>query len=488
MALKIYNTLTKNKEEFIPLVDKRVGIYTCGITAYDYSHIGHARSAVVFDTVVRYLRYRGYTVRFVRNFTDVDDKIIRRSREENIPINELSQSFIQAYRQDMSALGTVTPDDEPLATDYICEMIELIERLIEKGLAYQVENDVFYSVENFAGYGKLSHRDTEELMAGSRIDIDARKHNPLDFALWKSAKPGEPWWNSPWGKGRPGWHIECSAMATRILGPTLDIHGGGKDLIFPHHENEIAQAEGSSGKPFVRYWMHNGFVNMNQEKMSKSLGNVLNIREILKAYHPEVIRFFLLSKHYRSPLDYSPEIMKEMKNALERVYQTLDRLDQKIDKGVTPNYDHAGALYRDVLDKTGHLLKRMNESMDDDFNTAKAIGFIFPLLRSVNRILDELPGNNPAPDCLAKARETVNEFGRVMGLFQAKPEDFLTFNTHRVLDDSDMDQSKVERLVRERTEARKNKNWNRADEIRDQLAKHNVVLEDRPEGTIWRIV
>ena len=491
MVLRIYNTLSKKKEEFIPLSGKQVGLYTCGITAYDYSHIGHARSAVVFDVVVRYLRHRGYEVRYVRNFTDIDDKIIKRSLDQGVETREIAQKFIGEYRKDMEALGTLTPDEEPLATSFIGDMIEAIQKLIEKGYAYQVENDVYYSVEKFSGYGKLSHRDTEQMVAGSRVEVDERKRNPLDFALWKSAKPGEPWWESPWGRGRPGWHIECSVMSTRILGPTLDIHGGGKDLIFPHHENEIAQAEGVTGKQFARYWMHNGFVNMGKDKMSKSLGNVLNIRDILKVHHPEVVRFFLLSKHYRSPLDYSPEIMQEMENALERIYTAFVRLEEvcKDREQSIPSKESLNEDERDVLDRSESLTQGFMEAMDDDFNTARAIGYLFPLVKSVNRLLDASTGelSETSTAVLTAARKAIREICSILGILQAKPDDFFALKENKTLREFEIDRDEIDRLVAERSKARKEKNWTRADEIRDKLKEWNIVLEDTPEGTSWRI-
>jgi len=323
MALRVYNTMTQKKEEFIPLHKGRIGMYACGVTVYDLCHIGHARSAMVFDVIYRYLQYKGYEVTYVRNFTDVDDKIIKRAQEAGVSTEEIAARYIQEFYIDMGALGMLKPTMEPKATEHIPEMIAQVERLLEKGLAYQVEGDVYYAVEKFPEYGKLSKRTLDEMQAGARVEVDERKRNPLDFALWKAAKPGEPSWASPWGKGRPGWHIECSAMSQRYLGDTLDIHGGGKDLIFPHHENEIAQAEGATGRPFVRFWLHNGFVNIAKEKMSKSLGNFLTIKEILKEYHPEVVRFFLLSRHYRSPVDFSSQGMEEARQNLARFYQVL---------------------------------------------------------------------------------------------------------------------------------------------------------------------
>ena len=361
MGLRVYNTLTQSKEEFIPLQEGRIGMYVCGVTAYDLCHIGHARNAVVFDVIYRYLLYKGYQVTYVRNFTDVDDKIINRAQQEGINTEEIAARYIQEFSVDMGALGLKEPTVEPKATEHIPEMIDMVQRLIAKGHAYQVGGDVYFAVDGFSGYGRLSKRSLDEMQAGARIEVDEKKRNPLDFALWKAAKPGEPSWDSPWGRGRPGWHIECSAMSQKYLGDTLDIHGGGKDLIFPHHENEIAQSEGASGKPFVRYWLHNGFVNIDREKMSKSLGNILTIKEILRDYHPELVRLFLLSRHYRSPIDYSSQGMEEARKNLERFYQTLAGIEEGLGKeperkenveGFSPEemavYRHGGGVFLEI--------------------------------------------------------------------------------------------------------------------------------------------
>jgi len=492
MSLRFYNTLSKKKEAFTPRSGNRVNIYVCGITAYDFSHVGHARAAIVFDALVRYLRHKGYQVTYVRNYTDVDDKIIKRSQEEGVPSQEIAERYIQEFEKDMEALGVITPDFQPRATQYIDKMIEAVKTLLEKGHAYQVDNDVYYAVETFPEYGKLSHRNPEELVAGSRIEVDERKRNPLDFALWKGAKAGEPWWESPWGKGRPGWHIECSVMSTSKLGMPLDIHGGGKDLIFPHHENEIAQAEGAYGKPFVRYWMHNGFVNINKEKMSKSLGNFLTIRDILKAHHPEVLRLFLLSKHYRSPLDYSPEIMTEMENSLNRVYQALARIDAVLEK--SPLVDlpefRLNEIEKELADKAETLMDRFMEALDDDFNTARAIGYLFDLVTSMNRVFgpsDDTP-TEAAFACLVKARDQLKQAAGILGMLEQAPTDFFAFKKDKILQEAQVDDAQIEKLVAERTQARRDKNWSRSDEIREQLKKWNVIVEDRPDGTIWRVV
>jgi cysteinyl-tRNA synthetase len=491
MSLRFYNTLSKKKETFTPLNENHVSIYVCGITAYDLSHVGHARAAIVFDALVRYLRYKGYEVTYARNYTDVDDKIIKRSQDEGVPASEIAERYIREFEKDMEALGVFTPDFQPRATQYIDEMIEAVKTLLEKGHAYQVNNDVYYAVETFPEYGKLSHRKPEELVAGSRVEVDERKRNPLDFALWKGAKTGEPWWESPWGKGRPGWHIECSVMSTSKLGMPLDIHGGGKDLIFPHHENEIAQAEGAYGKPFVRYWMHNGFVNINKEKMSKSLGNFLTIRDILKVHHPEVLRLFLLSKHYRSPLDYSPEIMTEMENSLSRVYQTLTRIDALLEKSPLVHLSETGLndVENELAGKAKTLMDRFMEALDDDFNTARAVGYLFDLVTSMNRVLG--PSDDVSKEttlaCLAKARDELKRAAEVLGMLKQAPTDFFAFKKDKTLQDVLVDHAQIEKLVVERSQARREKNWARADEIREQLKKWNVLVEDRPDGTIWRV-
>ncbi|MBI4775296.1 MAG: cysteine--tRNA ligase [Deltaproteobacteria bacterium] len=490
MSQVIYNTLSNKKELLTPLSGNRINAYVCGITAYDYSHIGHARSVVVFDVIVRYLRQRGFEVRFVRNFTDVDDKIIKRAQQEQSTCEAVSGKFIQEFRKDMAALGALNPDQEPLATEYIPNMIETIRLLVEKGHAYESQGSVYFSVSSFPGYGKLSGRDTDELMTGVRIEVDENKREPLDFALWKAAKPGEPHWSSPWGEGRPGWHIECSVMSTSILGPTLDIHGGGKDLIFPHHENEIAQAEAATGKPFVRFWLHNGFINIDRQKMSKSLGNFLTVRDILKQFHPESVRLFLLSKHYRSPLDYSDESLREVESSVERVYNTLKRIDE-ICVGVEPETPASGNLSTvadELLEKSGTLSDRFAEAMDDDFNTAKATGLLFDLVRSMNRFLDEIAGA-PTPEqafVLKRSQAAMIETARTLGVFQMGWNTFFESRTRKALEEEGVSVEEIERLIQERTTARKERDWAKADRIRHSLEGRGVLLEDTPEGTRWR--
>jgi cysteinyl-tRNA synthetase len=487
MALRVYNTMTKKKEELVPLQEGKISMYACGVTVYDLCHIGHARSAVVFDVIYRYLLYKGYKVIYVRNFTDVDDKIIKRAQEEGVSTEEIATRYIKEFYADMGALGLKDPTVEPKATEHIPEMIALVQQLIEKGHAYETGGDVYYAVESFPEYGKLSKRSLDEMQAGVRVEVDEKKRNPLDFALWKAAKPGEPSWASPWGEGRPGWHIECSAMSQKYLGDTLDIHGGGKDLIFPHHENEIAQAEGATGRPFVRFWLHNGFVNIEKEKMSKSLGNFLTIKEILKEYHPEVVRLFLLSRHYRSPVDFSTQGMEEARGNLERFYQTLAGIDEIIAQENTSEAVREGLSPEEmtVYRRAEEFTTQFEEAMDDDFNTAVAIAALFELGHDLNRLLQ-----NPtphAPQVLLKGREAFAVAGEVLGIFQEDPRAFLEAERKRKAERLTLTPEEIEKLIAERNEARKNKNWTRADEIRNQLASQGIILEDTLQGTVWRI-
>jgi cysteinyl-tRNA synthetase len=488
MALRVYNTMTKKKEELVPLQEGRIGMYACGVTVYDLCHIGHARSALVFDVIYRYLRYKGYEVTYVRNFTDVDDKIIKRAQEEDVGTEEIATRYIEEFYADMGALGLKEPTIEPKATEHIPEMIALVQQLIEKGHAYQSGGDVYYAVESFPGYGKLSKRTLDEMQAGARVEVDERKRNPLDFALWKAAKPGEPSWESPWGQGRPGWHIECSAMSQKYLGDTLDIHGGGKDLIFPHHENEIAQAEGATGRPFVRYWLHNGFVNIEKEKMSKSLGNFLTIKEILKEHHSEVVRLFLLSRHYRSPIDFSSQGMEEARGNLERFYQTLAGIDEVIaqEKAREPIPEGLSPEEMAVYRRAEEFPDTFAEAMDDDFNTAVALAALFELSHDLNRILQD-PSPH-APQVLHKGREAFAVAGEVLGIFQEDPRAFLEKERQRMIQAlTTITPEEIEKLITEREEARKNKAWARADEIRDHLASQGIILEDTSKGTTWRV-
>jgi len=482
MALRLYNTLTGQKEEFQPLVPGQVGMYVCGVTVYDYCHLGHARANIVFDVVYRYLQYAGYRVNYVRNYTDVDDKIINRANERGITSKELAETFIRAFDEDMAALGLATPTHQPKATEYMPQIVALVERLIARGLAYESAGDVYYSVEKFAGYLKLSKRTMEEMQAGARIAPGEQKRNPMDFALWKAAKPGEPSWESPWGPGRPGWHIECSAMSSSLLGDSFDIHGGGRDLIFPHHENEIAQSEGASGKPFVKYWLHNGFVNVNQEKMSKSLGNFFTIRDILDKYDAEVVRFFILTAHYRSPIDFADQQLDEAGHALARCYEALDQAGKATPVaagGAVP------AELNEAVAKLAELEERFREAMDDDFNTAQAIGHLFEGVRALNRLL---AADSPAlAAAIAGGRETLLRLGGVLGLFSSVPAEWLARQGERRLAESGLDAAAIEALIDERLNARKNRDFARADQIRDELAAQGVQLLDSPQGTTWKM-
>jgi len=487
MALRVHNTMTKKKEKLVPLQEGKIGMYACGVTVYDLCHIGHARSVVVFDVIYRYLLYKGYEVTYVRNFTDVDDKIIKRAQEEGVSTEEIAARYIEEFNTDMGALGLMEPTVEPKATEHITDMIALVQRLIEKGHAYEVEGDVYYAVESFPEYGKLSKRSLDEMQAGARVEVDEKKRNPLDFALWKATKPGEPSWESPWGEGRPGWHIECSAMSQKYLGDTLDIHGGGKDLIFPHHENEIAQAEGATERPFVRYWLHNGFVNIDKEKMSKSLGNFLTMKEILKEHHPEVVRLFLLSRHYRSPIDFSSQGMEEARGNLERFYQTLAGIDEVIaqDKTHEPVPEGLSPEEMAVYRQAEEFTDKFAEAMDDDFNTAVAIAALFELSHDLNRLLQK-PSSH-APQVLHKGREAFAVVGEVLGIFQDDPRAFLEAERVRRTEALTLSEKEIEGLITERNEARKQKAWARADEIRDHLASQGIVLEDTSKGTTWRV-
>ena len=485
--------MTGKKEDFVPLRGKKIGLYVCGVTVYDLCHIGHGRSAVVFDTIYRYLRYRGYEVTYVRNFTDIDDKIIKRANDEGVDCKTISEKYIEEFSLDMGRLGLEKPSIEPKATEHILEMIQLISVLTEKGFAYQRDGDVFFSIETFRDYGKLSKRNLDEMQAGARIEIDERKENPLDFALWKASKPGEPSWESPWGKGRPGWHIECSVMSQKYLGETLDIHGGGKDLIFPHHENEIAQSEAATGKPFVRYWIHNGFVNINKEKMSKSLGNILTLKEIFKDWHPEVIRLFLLSHHYRSPLDYSGDSLLEAKTGLDRFYATIKTIQKEIAK---PKQEK---LPQEVSENTPQseearkaieaFPSRFEEAMDDDFNTAQALGYFYDLQRHLHSLLDISKGH-PTEEVTLMLKQGLNHFSRigwVFGLFQEAPETYLSEEREKGLKRLKLSEGEILHFIEERNIARKEKNWKRADEIRNELLSKGIILEDTPSGTNWKL-
>ncbi len=476
MSIKVYNSLTRKKEDFEPVNGKHVTMYVCGPTVYSLSHIGHARSAVSFDVIYRYLMHKGYDVTYARNYTDVDDKIIKRANEEGKSSEEVAAENIAAFDADMEALGVMLPTHRPKATETIQEIIAVTERLLEKGFAYVLGGDVYYSVRKAKDYGKLSGKNIDELESGARVGVDERKKDPLDFALWKASKPGEPSWESPWGKGRPGWHIECSAMCMKWLGETVDIHGGGKDLIFPHHENEIAQSESATGKPYVKYWLHNGFVNIEREKMSKSLGNILNIRDVLKDHTSEAVRMFLLSAHYRSPIDYSEGSLTEAEAAMERYYKTVQRIER----------DWPGALSIDFcVDCNEERFKPLFDAMDDDFNTASVVGSIFKEVTRANRIMDEAAaaGNKKGTLELSFIMSFFKTSGKVLGTFDKKPEDYFSERNAR----AGVAPEEISRLIAERNEARKQKDFKRADEIRDSLGARGIVLEDGAGGTTWSV-
>jgi cysteinyl-tRNA synthetase len=486
MPLKIFNTKSRNKEEFQPLHPPRVKMYVCGITAYDYCHLGHARAAVIFDVIYRYLKHKGFDVHYVRNFTDIDDKIINRANEAKRDWKEIAEQFIAAFHEDMTALGNLPPTDEPRATEYIEAMQEMIARLIEKGIAYQAEDaDVFYSVRKFPSYGELANKNIEELESGARVEIHEAKKDPLDFALWKGAKPGEPKWPSPWGDGRPGWHIECSTMSTRLLGPTLDIHGGGRDLTFPHHENERAQSEGALGQTFVRYWMHNGFVNLHADKMSKSTGNFLTIRDVLKNYPRDAIRYFLLSSHYRSPLDFNDNNMREALTGVERVYQTLDRLAE------FTGSDDSKSTAKDLQALHAELdafAGRFEAAMDDDFNTAQVLGACFELVREINRFLDLSPQAAPLAEVKRKAADCFALMQKNLGLFAEAPRQFLESRRQSALKNLALSDDEIKTKIAGRKAARDAKDYKQADKIRDELAALGIILKDNPDGTTtWTV-
>ncbi len=492
MSQKIFNTATRKKEDFKPIKEGVVGIYVCGITAYDICHVGHARAAVVFDVVVRYLRTKGYQVTYVKNFTDIDDKIIDRAQKEGVSITEISERYIKAHNEDMAALGVQPPTVTPKATEHMKEMISLISSLEKKGYAYCVDGDVYFSISNYSQYGGLSGRNLEEMMAGARVDVNDKKKNPLDFALWKNSKEGEPFWESPWGKGRPGWHIECSAMSRRYLGETFDIHGGGEDLIFPHHENEIAQSHADTGKPLANYWMHNGFVKINSEKMSKSLGNIFPVKEILKNYHPEILRLFMLQSHYRSPVDYSESSLAEAKAGLIRCYTALKAMKEALGKlpvNATNLTNTPSEKEEDYIGKFKKLTDKFNAAMDDDFNTAQALGHVFEMVRLVNNFIVE-EKNMPASDrvkIMAEARKTFYYFGMVLGVFQSDADQFFISDKENEMRKRGLNIEEIENLIEQRQVARNQKNWAQADAIRKELARFNIVLKDSVSGTSWMI-
>lgn len=481
--MRVYNTLTGKKEELIPLTPGRIGIYACGVTVYDVCHIGHARSAIVFDVIRRYLKFKGFEVKYIRNFTDIDDKIINRSKQEGIPWDEVAKKYTGEYYKDMDRLGVGMADVEPKATEHIPEIISIVEGLMDKGYAYPVNGDVYFEVSKFPEYGKLSKRDIDEMLAGARVEVDERKKNPMDFALWKASKEGEPLWNSPWGPGRPGWHIECTAMSLKYLGESFDIHGGGADLIFPHHENELAQSEAYTGKPFVKYWIHNGFITIDKEKMSKSLGNFFTVREILDEFDPEVVRFFLLSTHYRSPIEFSDELLREAEISIDRYYTTFMRTEDFL-KGLPATFK--SSTEEKAMEETlAAFMDKFKEAMDDDFNTALALGHIFELIREVNKFLDTRPSGQKAKELVSQVGELLKQAGSALNIFNKRPEEWYDalMQTKRIPYTKTEILSKIE----QRQEARQRKDWAVADAIRRELEEKGIILEDKKDGTAWKV-
>lgn len=492
MSIRIYNTLTAKKEPLKTLEPGHVKLYVCGITSYDYCHIGHARSSLVFDMIVKYLRYRDYKVTFVRNFTDIDDKIINRANEQGTSSEELAERFIDEFYRDMEYLGIGRPDLEPRATEHIPEMISIIEELISKNMAYVSDGDVYYAVEQFEGYGKLSGRNLADMQAGARVEVSEKKNHPMDFALWKSSKPGEPAWESPWGPGRPGWHIECSAMSRKLLGDTFDIHGGGKDLIFPHHENEIAQSEAANGTTFVNLWIHHGFVTVRNEqtdedeKMSKSLGNFLTIRDLSEKFHAEALKLFVFSTQYRNPLEYSEQAMQDAVSGLNRLYECLHAV-QSLDR----NGNDAAASVISAKDhrKLSSLTERFIQTMDNDFNTAQALGHLFEAAKIVNKVVRALPSPcNPSDlELLDHTAATISEVGTIAGLLNEDPAQFLQNQKEKILARINIGAVEIEQLINQRNDARAAKDWGLSDQIRDRLLTHGIELKDGPDGTSWDV-
>lgn len=463
--MKLYNTLTRKKEEFIPVVEGQVSMYTCGPTVYNYIHVGNARPMVIFDTLRRFFIYRGYDVKYVVNFTDIDDKIINRANEENTTFKEIADRYIEAFMENANGLNIYEEKTiHPKATEFIQPMIQFIEALIEKGAAYNVDGNVYFNIDSAKDYGKLSRKNIEDLVSGARVEVSEEKNNPMDFALWKKAKEGEPYWESPWGPGRPGWHIECSVMSRTLLGDTIDIHAGGEDLQFPHHENEIAQSETLTEKPFANYWLHNAMLNIDNQKMSKSLGNFFTVKEIAEEFDLETLRFFLLSAHYRSPINFTREVMSQTENGLERLYNGKKNLEYLLDKVEDRELNEEENNLLDTIEK---FKKDFIESMEDDLNTADAIASIFELVKFSNSNLDE----KSSKKMIRKAYDLLLELSNVLGILNKKDE---------ILEDEILE------LIEKRTEARKNKNFKLADEIRDTLKEKGIILEDTQEGVKWK--
>ncbi|MCH3950892.1 MAG: cysteine--tRNA ligase [Acidaminococcus sp.] len=478
-TIRVFNTMTRKKEEFVPLHPGKVNIYVCGVTPYNHPHIGNARPFVVWDTIHRFLEHEGYDVTHVQNFTDVDDKIIRAANQEGVTWDVIANRYIKAYFDVMDKLHVRRCHVYPRVSEHIPDIIHTVQQLIDNGYGYVVDGDVYYRVEKFKHYGELSGRTLDDMMAGARVEVDERKENPMDFALWKAAKPGEPYWESPWGKGRPGWHIECSTMSTKYLGPSFDMHGGGSDLIFPHHENEIAQSEGATGvRPFVRYWIHNGFITINEEKMSKSLGNFFTVAEILDKYEPEVLRLFILNTHYRSPLDFSDARLEEAKRSLERLrtaQQNLLEIMKVISVG--PD-DESMALRKKVAD----MREAFMEAMRDDFNTSLAISYLFALAKEINVYHQAIMSGSKKPDgkLMDQIIKTWKEMKSIIGILEDEPA-----GTKEPAEGAS-DDAEIEAKIAERQAARKAKDYAKADAIRDELAKKGIILEDTPQGVRWK--
>ena len=463
--MKLYNTMTGKKEDFIPLEDNKVKIYSCGPTVYNYFHIGNARPFIIFDCLRRFFEYQGFDVTFVQNYTDIDDKMINKANEEGVTIKELADRYIKEYEIDASGLGIRPATVHPKATDHIEDIIAFINKLIQKGFAYEVQGDVYFNTGSFDQYGKLSRKKLDELELGARIDVDDRKRNPMDFALWKAKKENEPSWNSPWGEGRPGWHIECSVMSMKYLGDTIDIHCGGADLVFPHHENEIAQSESATGKTFARYWLHNGFININNEKMSKSKGNFFTVRDIVKSFDYEVLRFFMLSAHYRSPINFSDELLQQAQNGLNRIYECLVHLKLIFAE------DQTGEISDQVNQALADYKEKFIRAMEDDLNTADAASVLFEMVRYANGLMKD---NAVNPKEAKAIYDLFKELGDVLGILNNEK-------------DQNIDQD-IEELIEKRQQARKDKNWAQADAIRDQLKDMGIILEDTPQGVNWKRV
>lgn len=485
--MQLYNTMSRKKEEFQPIRDNEVRMYACGITAYDYCHIGHARSAVVFDVLVRYLRHLGYNLTFARNFTDIDDKIIKRANENGEDPGALAERFIQAFYEDMDRLNIVRADLEPKATEHIDEMIGLTQKLIDMGHAYATSSgDVYFRIRSFKDYAKLSKRDIDDMRSGARVAPGEEKEDPLDFALWKSAKPGEPTWDSPWGAGRPGWHLECSAMSDKHFGLPFDIHGGGQDLVFPHHENEIAQSEAATGEEMAKYWVHNGFVQVDSEKMSKSLGNFKTIREIMDAYLPETLRFFLLTKHYRSPIDFTFENMDEAEKNLRRIYSAKQDIATALQKK-----KWSGAqLPEEIIKELEELEASFKSAMDDDMNTAGALGYVFNMVRLAGRIAENKTWRKckGAKEAWERILANFDTWSEVLGVLGQAPEEFLLALRDSQAKRKKIDTGKIEELLNKRLEARKNKDFEASDAVRDELADMGVLVKDTPAGQVWDVL